>query len=218
MDEKKTIRILTVDDHELVRKGIRFTLLSVDDIELIGGARTGHEALQLCAAEGPDVVIMDMRLEGDMDGVAATRAIRDRYPHIQVVALSSFYDHDLVQRAMQAGAIGYLVKGSSGKELVEAIRAAHSGRSSLANEAVQALIQESEQPPSVGVDLTEQERHVLAMLVEGLSNPQIAERQNYSVAAVKYHVSNILSKLGAANRTEAVVLAMEHNLVPKKSE
>ena len=215
MDEKKTIRILTVDDHELVRKGIRFTLLSVDDIELIGGARTGQEALQLCAAEGPDVVIMDMRLEGDMDGVAATRTMRDRYPHIQVVALSNFYDHDLVQRAMQAGAIGYLVKGSSGKELVDAIRAAHSGRSALANEAVQALIQDSEKPSSLGADLTEQECVVLALLVEGLSNPQIAERQNYSVAAVKYHVSNILSKLGAANRTEAVVLAMEHNLVPK---
>ena len=181
MNEIKPIRILTVDDHELVRKGIRFSLLSVD-------------------------------------GVAATRAIRDRYPQTQVVALSSFYDRNLVQGVMQAGAIGYLVKGSSGKDLLEAIRAAHSGRSSLANEAVQALIQESEQPPSVGVDLTEQESIVLAMLVEGLSNPQIAETQNYSVAAVKYHVSNILAKLGAANRTEAVAIALEHNLVSKKRE
>ena len=218
MNEIKPIRILTVDDHELVRKGIRFSLLSVDDIELIVEASNAEEALQLCAAEGPDVVIMDMRLEGDMDGVAATRAIRDRYPQTQVVALSSFYDRNLVQGVMQAGAIGYLVKGSSGKDLLEAIRAAHSGRSSLANEAVQALIQESEQPPSVGVDLTEQESIVLAMLVEGLSNPQIAEMLNYSVAAVKYHVSNILSKLGAANRTEAVSIAMEHNLVSKKRE
>lgn len=216
MDENKTIRILTVDDHELVRKGIRFTLLSVDDIELIGEAGNSEEALQLCAVEGPDVVIMDMLLGGDMDGVATTRAILSRFPQIQVVALSSFYDRDLVQRAMQAGAIGYLVKGGSRNELVDAIRAAYSGRSSLANEAVQALIQESKKPSLVDVELTEGESLVLALLVEGLSNPQIAARQNYSVAAVKYHVSNILSKLGATNRTEAVAIALEHNLVQKE--
>ena len=216
MDENKTIRILTVDDHELVRKGIRFTLLSVDDIELIGEAGNSEEALQLCAVEGPDVVIMDMLLGGDMDGVATTRAILSRFPQIQVVALSSFYDRDLVQRAMQAGAIGYLVKGGSRNELVDAIRAAYGGRSSLANEAVQALIQESKKPSLVDVELTEGESLVLALLVEGLSNPQIAARQNYSVAAVKYHVSNILSKLGATNRTEAVAIALEHNLVQKE--
>lgn len=216
MDENKTIRILTVDDHELVRKGIRFTLLSVDDIELIGEAGNSEEALQLCAVEGPDVVIMDMLLGGDMDGVATTRAILSRFPQIQVVALSSFYDRDLVQRAMQAGAIGYLVKGGSRNELVDAIRAAYSGRSSLANEAVQALIQDSKKPSLVDVELTEGESLVLALLVEGLSNPQIAARQNYSVAAVKYHVSNILSKLGATNRTEAVAIALEHNLVQKE--
>lgn len=216
MAESKTIRILTVDDHELVRKGIRFTLLSVDDIELIGEACNGEEALQVCAEKQPDVVIMDIRMEGDMDGIRATREIRDHYPKIQVVALSSFFDHDLVQGAMQAGAIGYLVKGGSRKELVDAIRAAYSGRSSLANEAVQALIQDSKKPSSVDVELTEGESLVLALLVEGLSNPQIAARQNYSVAAVKYHVSNILSKLGATNRTEAVAIALEHNLVQKE--
>ena len=215
MAESNTIRILTVDDHELVRKGIRFTLLSVDDIDVVGEAGNADEALLACAEERPDVVIMDMRMEGDMDGITAIRAIRDRYPKTQVVALSSFFDQNLVQGAMQAGAIGYLVKGSSRSELVEAIRAAYNGRSTLANEAVQALIQDTEEPSSLSADLTEQERVVLAMLVEGLSNPQIAERQQYSVAAVKYHVSNILSKLGAANRTEAVVLAMEHDLVPK---
>ena len=215
MADSKIIRIITVDDHAMVRKGIRFTLMSIEDIELIGEARNGQEALQICAEEGPDVVIMDMRLEGDMDGISAIRAIRERYPKTQVVALSSFFDRELVQGAMQAGAIGYLVKGSSRKEFVEAIRAADSGRSTLANEAVQALIQDSEKPSLLGADLTEGERAVLALLVEGLSNQQIAERQNYSVAAVKYHVSNILSKLGATNRTEAVVLAMDHDLVPK---
>ena len=215
MTESRAIRILTVDDHELVRKGIRFTLLSIEDIELIGEARNAEEALEVCAEEQPDVVIMDMRMEGDMDGISATRAIRERYPNIQVVALSSFFDRDLVQGALQAGAIGYLVKGSSRQELVEAIRAANSGRSTLANEAMQALIQQEEKSSSLGADLTAGELAVLALLVEGMSNPQIAEKQNYSVAAVKYHVSNILSKLGAANRTEAVALAIEHNLVAR---
>ena len=215
MTESRAIRILTVDDHELVRKGIRFTLLSIEDIELIGEARNAEEALEVCAEEQPDVVIMDMRIEGDMDGISTTRAIRERYPNIQVVALSSFFDRDLVQGALQAGAIGYLVKGSSRQELVEAIRAANSGRSTLANEAMQALIQQEEKSSSLGADLTAGELAVLALLVEGMSNPQIAEKQNYSVAAVKYHVSNILSKLGAANRTEAVALAIEHNLVAR---
>ena len=215
MAESKAIRILAVDDHELVRKGIRFTLLSVEDIELVGEARNAEEALRVCEVEQPDVVIMDMRMEGDMDGISATRMIREHYPKIQVVALSSFFDHDLVQGALQAGAIGYLVKGSSRQELIEAVRAASSGRSTLANEALQALIEQEEKPSSLGADLTAGELVVLALLVEGLSNPQIAEKQNYSVAAVKYHVSNILSKLGAKNRTEAVALAIDHNLVPR---
>ena len=211
----KAIHILTVDDHELVRKGIRFTLLSVEDIELVGEARNAEEALQACAEKQPDVVIMDMRMEGDMDGISATRAIRERFPRIQVLALSSFFDRDLVHGALQAGAIGYLVKGSTRQELIEAIRAANSGRPTLTQEAMQALLEEGGKSSSLGADLTVGELAVLALLVEGYSNPQIAEKQNYSVAAVKYHVSNILSKLGAANRTEAVVIAIENNLVPR---
>lgn len=215
MAEPKTIRILAVDDHEMVRKGIRFTLLSVEDIEMIGEAMSGEEALEICDQEAPDVVIMDMMLVGEMDGVASIQAIRDRHPQIQVLGLSSFYDRPLVQGAMRAGAVGFLVKGSSGQELVEAIRAAYEGRPTLGKEAVEALIEKRGKSPSIGDDLTEQEHLVLAYLVEGYSNPQIAERQNYSVAAVKYHVSHILSKLGASNRTEAVALAIEHNLVPR---
>ncbi len=214
MADSSMIRVLTVDDHALVRKGIRYTLLSVEDIELVGEAQNGEEAIIVCDQLQPDVVLMDMRMEGDMDGITATRAIRERHPETQVVALSSYFDRDL-EGVMQAGAIGYLLKDGSGEDLVDAVRAANNGRSTLANEAVQALIQEGKKPSTLGNDLTEQEHVVLALLVEGLSNPQIAERQNYSVAAVKYHVSNILSKLGAANRTEAVALAVENNLVPK---
>ena len=216
MAKPETIRVITVDDHELLRRGIRFSLLSVDDIELVGDACSGEDALLVCEELQPDVVLMDMRLTGDMDGVAATRAIREHYPHMQVLALSSFYEKDLVRGVMQAGAIGYLVKGVSGAELAEAIRAAYAGRPTLASEAVEVLVQPAERAPSLGNDLTQREQEVLVLLVEGLSNSQIAERLFISVSAVKYHVSGILSKLGAANRTEAAMLAVEYNLVPKK--
>ena len=216
MSETNTIRVLTVDDHQLLRRGIRFSLMSVDDIELVAEAHNGEEALHLCDEAQPDVVLMDMHLAGDMDGVAATRAIRSHHPQVQVLALSSFHDRDLVQSTMQAGAIGYLVKGVSVEELANAIRAAHAGRPTLAVEAVEVLVEPAAPtPPHLGHDLTEREREVLALLAEGLSNAQIGARLHLSVAAVKYHVSGILSKLEAANRTEAAVLAREHDLVPK---
>ena len=156
---------------------------------------------------------MDMRMTGEMDGIAATRAVRERFPEIQVVALSSFFDRPLVQGAMQAGAIGYLVKGVSGEELAEAIRAAHAGRPALATEAVAALVRPAEPERKPEYNLTNRESEVLAFLVEGLSNAEIAAQQHVTVAAVKYHVSNILSKLGAANRTEAAALARSLGLV-----
>jgi NarL family two-component system response regulator LiaR len=215
MSEKEVIRVLTVDDHELLRRGIRFSLLSFDDLELAGEADSGEEALNICEEILPDVVLMDMHLTGEMDGVATTRALRERYPQMQVIALSSFYDRDLVQGAMQAGAIGYLVKGVSGEELAQAIRAAHAGRSVLDAEALDALIQPAAPATQLGHDLTKREREVLAFLVEGLSNAEIAGQLYVSVAAVKYHVSNILSKLGATNRTEAAALARQHGLVSK---
>jgi NarL family two-component system response regulator LiaR len=215
MGKRENIRVMSVDDHELMRRGIRFSLLSVEDIELVAEAHSGEEALRLCDEVGPDVVLMDMYLTESMDGIATTRAIRERCPQVKVLALSSFFEKGLVQGAMQAGAIGYLVKGVSGAELAEAIRAAYAGRPTLTSEAVEVLIEPTRPQPRFDHDLTKRELEVLALLVEGLSNAEIADRMYFSVAAVKYHVSNILSKFGAANRTEAVVLAMEHNLVPK---
>ena len=215
MGKRENIRVLSVDDHELMRRGIRFSLLSVEDIDLVAEAQSGEEALSLCDEVRPDVVLMDMYLTGSMDGIATTRSIRERCPQVQVLALSSYFEKGLVQGAMQAGAIGYLVKGVSGAELADAIRAAYAGRPTLTSEAVEVLIDPTRPQSRLGNDLTERELEVLALLVEGLSNAEIADRMYLSVAAVKYHVSNILSKLGASNRTEAVVLAMEHNLVPK---
>ncbi|NCF67982.1 MAG: response regulator [Chloroflexi bacterium] len=212
MRENETIRVLCVDDHELLRRGIRSSLRSFDDIELVAEAGDGQEALAICAKTNPDVILMDIVLAGEMDGVATIRAVRERFPQIQIVALSTFYDRKLVQSVMQAGAIGYLVKGVSGEEVAEAIRAAHAGRPALATEAVAALLQPERSESGLGYDLTKREREVLALLVEGLSNAEIAAQLHITVAAVKYHVSNILSKLGATNRTEAAALARQHGL------
>ena len=206
------IRVLVVDDHAMVRRGLATFLKVFDDLELAGEAASGQAAIQLCAQLQPDVVLMDMVMP-DMDGAAATRLIRNQSESIQVLALTSFKEEILVQSALQAGAIGYLLKDVSADELAQAIRAAHAGRATLSPEAAQALVHAASQAPPPGLDLTERERAVLALMVEGLNNTQIAARLTVSPSTVKSHVSNILSKLGVASRTEAVTLALRNRLV-----
>jgi NarL family two-component system response regulator LiaR len=210
--ESDTIRVMIVDDHAVVRSGLSAFLLAFDDLELVGEAGGGREAVRKCRELHPDVVLMDLVMP-EMDGAATTKAIRDEFKDIQIVALTSFQEDNLVQGALRAGAIGYLLKNVSADELAHAIRSAHAGRATLAPEAAQALIHAATKPVETGFDLTEREREVLGLMIKGLSNPDIADRLIVSRSTVKFHVSSILSKLGVSGRTEAVALALDRKLV-----
>jgi NarL family two-component system response regulator LiaR len=206
------IRVLIVDDHAMVRRGLATFLKVFDDLELAGEAESGLAAIELCARLQPDVVLMDMVMP-DMDGAAATRLIRKQSESIQVIALTSFKEEILVQNALQAGAIGYLLKDISAEELAQAIRAAHAGRATLSPDVAEVIVQAAGQPPKPGSDLTDREREVLGLMIEGLNNTQIAGRLEVSPSTIKSHVSNILSKLGVASRTEAVTLALRNRII-----
>ncbi len=206
------IRVMLVDDHAMVRKGLATFLRVFDDLQLAGEAENGIAAVKLCGEIMPDVVLMDMVMP-EMDGAAATRAIRQKYPQVQVIALTSFKEGELIKTALEAGAIAYLLKDVSADDLVWAIRAAHAGRATLSPEAAQSLVETANQPPTPGLDLTEREREVLALMVEGLNNTQIAGQLTVSPSTIKSHVSRVLSKLGVASRTEAVTLALRHKLI-----
>ncbi len=212
MDEAKRIRVMIVDDHAVVRSGLAAFLQAFSDMELVGEAKSGEEAIARSAELAPDVVLMDLVMPG-MDGVAATRAIHQAQPGVRIIALTSFGSDDLVQQALQAGASGYLLKDVSHLQLADAIRTVHAGRPALAPQATEALIRAATQPPPPGADLTPREREVLAVMVEGLSNPQIALRLCVTEATAKAHVSSIIAKLGVSSRTEAVALALKHHLV-----
>lgn len=209
-DAAARIRVMIVDDHTVVRSGLGAFLAVMPDLELVGEAENGAEAVQRCTLLQPDVILMDLMMPG-LDGVAATRQIRARHPAIQVIALTSFQENTLVHNALQAGAVGYLMKNVTAAELAAAIRAARLGQMTLSPEAAQALVQ----PPAPGPaeTLTEREREVLALMVEGLNNGEIAARLVVSLSTVKFHISNILTKLSVDNRVAAVALAMQKKLV-----
>jgi NarL family two-component system response regulator LiaR len=207
------IRVMIVDDHSIVRRGLSAVLRTFADLELVGEARNGQEAVDVCPQLQPDVILMDLIMP-ELGGVEATRAIHRQCPDVQVIALTSFQEKELVQEALQAGAISYLLKNVSGEDLADAIRAANAGRSILAPEAVQALVQSSEPEPAYSYELTPREQEVLALLVTGLNNAEIAARLDISPSTAKAHVSNILSKLGVSSRAEAISLALQQKLVP----
>lgn len=205
------IRIMLVDDHAVVRSGLSAFLSVNPDLELVGEAENGQQAVTRAGLLQPDVILMDIMMPV-MDGIAATQAIKQQYPKIQIVALTSFQEDELVQNALKAGAVGYLMKNVTARELAAAIRAAKEGKMTLSSEAAQALVRANQQTQETE-SLTEREHEVLRLMVEGLNNAEIAERLVVSLSTVKYHISNILGKLGVDNRVAAVTQAMQRKLV-----
>lgn len=212
MSESNPIRVMIVDDHAVVRSGLSAFLQVYPDLVMVGEAESGEDAVARAALLQPDVILMDLMMPG-MGGVAAIRAIRQKYPNIQIVALTSFKEEEMVQGALQSGAMGYLLKNVSASELSNAIRSAHARRMTLSSEAAQALVQAS--TPSLPVEdgLTDRELEVLRLMAEGLSNQEIAERLVISLGTVKFHVGNIFNKLGVNSRVAAVTLALQRKLV-----
>lgn len=206
------IRVMIVDDHAVVRSGLSAFLMAYDDLDMVGEADGGKAAIDMCAKAKPDVVLMDLVMP-EMDGAATTEAILAECPQLKVIALTSFPEEDLVQKALKAGAISYLLKNVTGDELADAIRAAAAGKSVLAPEATEALIHAATKPAAPGAGLTDRELDVLRLMVEGKGNKEIADALFISQSTTKFHVSNILMKLEAASRTEAVAVALQNKLV-----
>lgn len=217
MSEIETIRVMLVDDHDMVRRGLAVFIHGFDDFELVGEASDGEEAIAMVPTYEPDVILMDIQMP-NTTGIEATKTIRSQYPDVQIIALTSFKDEELVRSAMEAGAIGYLIKNSSVQDIAAAIRQAAHGVPTLSAEATRALIKAATQPRRPGYDLTDREYDVLALLVQGMNNSQIADKLFVGRSTVKTHVSNILSKLGVSNRLEAATLAIEYDLVDLKKD
>jgi NarL family two-component system response regulator LiaR len=211
-EQPKTIRVVIADDHALVRSGLQSILALFDDIELVAQASSGAEAIRLTEQTDPDVVLMDLVMPG-VNGAAATEEILRRCPRTKVLALTSFSDEDLIESALRAGAIGYLMKNVSGDQLADAIRAASVGKSTLAPEAAEALIHAVAARETAGPTLTRRERQVLALMADGLTNAEIADRLVISLSTAKTHVSSIISKLEVSSRTEAATIAVRHRLI-----
>lgn len=212
MNTSQSIHVLLVDDHNVVRSGLATFLRAYDDLELIGEAKNGLEAVELCRHKIPDVILMDLMMP-EMDGIAATKAILAEHPQIKIIAMTSFEEEQMVHGVLAAGAISYLLKNISADELAKAIRDAALGRSTLSPEAARALIQATRPAKPPLFELTEREREVLNLVVQGQSNQQIADGMFITVATVKAHISNILSKFQVSSRAEAIAYAIKHKLV-----
>jgi DNA-binding NarL/FixJ family response regulator len=227
---ESAIRVFLVDDHTVVRRGIEAYLEMVDDIEMLGEAGNGREALDRVAelevaGQPPDVVLMDLIMP-EMDGIAATAEIKERWPEIEVVALTSFIEEDKVHGALQAGATGYLLKDAKAAEVVTAIRAAHNGEMHLDPAVARQLAESLRAPRRPALrgragqiePLTEREREVLGLIAQGKANKEIARELGIGERTVRSHITGILGKLGLASRTQAAVYAVREGLVAAKPE
>ena len=211
--KKGSVRVIIVDDHVMVRSGLRLFLLAFEDLKLVGEAANGEEAIRLCYREKPDVVLMDMVMPV-LDGVRATREICTEFPRMRVIGLTSFYEPEMIQKMLDAGAISFLLKSVSAAELAQAIRDANSGKPTISPEIRDLL--RGRRPVTAHLSeyrLTAREQEVLACVMSGFNNTQIAQELVISLSTAKFHVSNVMKKLGVSNRAEAVSLALREGLV-----
>jgi DNA-binding NarL/FixJ family response regulator len=217
--ENSPIRVLLVDDHGVVRRGMQAYLAMLDDMEVLGEASDGRQAIERITALAssdrlPDVVLMDLVMP-HMDGIAATSAIKERWPQIEIVALTSFIEEEKVQAALQAGAAGYLLKDAEADEVAAAIRAAHRGEVHLDPAVAKRLMQSLRTPKTQDIvePLTDREREVLVLVARGETNKEIGRHLGISERTARTHVSNILGKLGLASRTQAALYAVREGIV-----
>lgn len=212
MNDCLPIKVMLVDDHLMVRDGLRTFLSLQDDVKIVAEARDGQEAIDLCKQMQPDVILMDIIMPG-IDGPTATQQILADVPDVKVIALTSFIEPELVQRAIQAGAISYLLKDVRPDRLAQVIRDACQGKGVIDAPAAQVLVKANHQTTPSGDDLTAREIEVLQYLAEGKENKEIAQALNISLGTVRFHTSNIYMKLGVSNRTEATRLALKRGLI-----
>ena len=212
MTQVDPIRILIVDDHAMVRSGLRMFLLAFDDLALAGEAGNGLEAVALAGQLAPDVILMDLIMPS-MDGLHAAHEIHQKFPQIKIIALTSFADPLLIRDAIDAGVSGYLFKNTSANELANAIRSVNAGISIFSPEVTRALVDHPPATESAYYELTSREKEVLSLMVSGMSNAEISETLTLSLSTTKFHVSNILSKLNVHSRGEAVSIALKNHLV-----
>ena len=215
------IRILIVDDHPLIREGLRAILETQPDMELVGEARDGNEAVARAQALKPDVILMDLALP-HMDGVEATRQIIQKDPLVRVLILSNYLDDDKVFGVLKAGAKGYLIKETNPQDLRQAVRAVYQGKSALDPAVQRKLVDQFAQTTGKSAsskdNLTEREQEVLRLMAQGLTNPQIGHKLSIAEGTVRFHVSNVLKKLGLKNRTQAVLYAVHNGLADSQSK
>ncbi|HEX7393802.1 MAG TPA: response regulator transcription factor [Anaerolineaceae bacterium] len=215
------IRILIVDDHPLIREGLRAILETQPDMELVGEARDGNEAVARAQALKPDVILMDLALP-HMDGVEATRQIIQNDPLVRVLILSNYLDDDKVFGVLKAGAKGYLIKETNPQDLRQAVRAVYQGKSALDPAVQRKLVDQFAQTTGKSAsskdNLTEREQEVLRLMAQGLTNPQIGHKLSIAEGTVRFHVSNVLKKLGLKNRTQAVLYAVHNGLADSQSK
>ncbi len=216
MEIEQPIKVLLVDDHEMVRIGLAAVLDTEDGIEVVGEASNGQDGIRMAQAYRPDIVLMDLVMEG-MDGVETTRRLLELYPECKVIVLTSYIDDSKMYPVIEAGAFSYLLKTSRASEIADAIRAAARGQSVLESQVAAKMMNRFRQPQTpkqklAHEDLTDREMEVLCRLAEGKSNQEIADELFIGIKTVKYHITNIFSKLGVEDRTQAAIYAHKHGL------